>query len=142
MQLMVKYHLRPMQMSHEALPTRRAIYRFFRDTGDAGIDILFLCLADILATTGPHLDMKQWSEHTRMVEYVLSKHTEEERLSAPPKLLDGNDIMKILDLNPGPVIGRLLEALQEAQATGEVSTRKQAIDFIKSSLRPIILPKY
>ena len=130
-ELLVKYHLRPTQMSHEELPTRRAIYRYFRDTGDAGIDILYLCLADHLATRGPYLDLTQWLGHVQVVEYVLDKHTEEESLSLPGKLIDGHDIIKIFGMSPGPKIGQLLEAVKEARADGEVSSRQQAIDYVK-----------
>jgi poly(A) polymerase len=133
-ELAVKYHLRPMQMSHEELPTRRAIYRYFRDTGEAGIDILYLCLADHLATRGAHLDLAQWQAHAQIVEYVLTKHFEEESLSVPSKLIDGHDLIEIFGLNPGPGIGELLEAVREAQAAGEVTTRQQALHYIKSSL--------
>jgi poly(A) polymerase len=133
-ELLVKYHLRPTQLSHEELPTRRAIYRYFRDTGEAGIDILFLCLADHLATRGPYLDLAQWQEHAQIVEYVMTKHSEEGSLSVPPKLIDGHDIMKIFSLSPGPRLGQLLEALQETQAAGEVTTREQAINYIKGLL--------
>ena len=45
----VRYHMRPTQLTHEELPTNRALYRYFRDTGDAAFDILFLSLADHLA---------------------------------------------------------------------------------------------
>jgi poly(A) polymerase len=133
-ELLVKYHLRPTQLSHEELPTPRAIYRYFRDTGDTGIDILFLCLADHLATRGPYLDLAQWQEHAQIVEYVIAKHSEEESLSVPTKLIDGHDIMKIFGLSPGPRVGQLLEALRETQAAGEVTTREQAIDYIKGLL--------
>ena len=68
---MVRYHMRPTQMSHEGMPTRRAIYRYFRDTGSAGIDILFLSLADHLAARGPDLDMEQWKWHTGQVNCIL-----------------------------------------------------------------------
>ncbi len=129
-ELLVRYHLRPTQMSHEGLPTRRAIYRYFRDIGEAGIDLLFLCLADHLATRGPLLDTGQWQEHTRMTDYVLTGSFEEETLSSPPKLIDGHDVMKISGLGPGPRVGELLEVLREAQAAGEVNTRQQAIDYI------------
>ncbi len=129
-ELLVKYHMRPTQMSHEGIPTRRAIYRYFRDTGEAGIDLLFLCLADHLATRGPSLDLRQWQEHAQMTEYVLARHFEEESLSAPPKLIDGNDVMKTFGLSPGPRIGELLETLREAQAAGEVTTRQEALDYI------------
>ena len=121
-------------MRHEGIPTRRAIYRYFRDTGEAGIDLLFLCLADHLATRGPSLDLRQWQEHTQMTEYVLARHFEEESLSAPPKLIDGNDVMKTFELSPGPRVGELLETLREAQAAGEVTTRQEALDYIKHIL--------
>ena len=133
-ELMVLYHLRPLQMSHEELPTRRAIYRYFRDTGEAGIDILFLSMADHLATRGPYLDLAQWQRHTQIVEYVLTRHFEEESLSVPPKLVDGHDLIKIFGLNPGPRVGELLESLRETQAAGEVTTRQQALDYIKCLL--------
>ena len=133
-ELMVRYHLRPTQMSHEELPSRRAIYRYFRDTGEAGIDILFLSLADHLATRGPHLDLAQWQEHARIVEYVLTKHFEEESLSVPPKLIDGHDLIKTFGLSPGPRVGELLEAVREAQAAGEVTTRQEALHYVKHLL--------
>ena len=130
-ELMVRHHLRPTQMSQEGLPSRRAIYRYFRDTDEAGIDIFFLCLADHLATRGSYLDPAQWQEHAQMVEYVLTRHSEEESLSAPPKLIDGHDIIRIFGLSPGPRIGELLESLREAQAAGEVTTREEALGCIK-----------
>jgi len=133
-ELMVKNHLRPLQMSHEGLPTHRAIYRYFRDTGEAGIDILFLSMADHLATRGTHLDPAQWQAHTQIVEYVLTKHMEEESLSVPPKLIDGHDLIKTFGLSPGPGVGELLETVREAQAAGEVTTRQQALDYIKHLL--------
>ncbi len=129
-ELLVKYHLRPTQMSNEGAPTRRAIYRYFRDTGDEGIDILFLSLADHLAARGPALDEHQWAEHTRMTGYVLDRHFEEASLSRPPKLLDGDDIMKTYGLEPGPRIGELLEALKEAQAAGEVTDKQGALEYV------------
>jgi len=133
-ELLIKYHLRPTQMSHEGIPTSRAIYRYFRDTGEAGIDLLFLCLADHLATRGPSLDLRQWQEHTQMTGYVLARHLEEESLSTPPRLIDGNDVMKTFELSPGPRVGELLETLREAQAAGEVTTRQEALDYIKHIL--------
>ncbi len=134
MELLIKYHLRPTQMSQEGIPTRRAIYRFFRDTGESGIDILFLSLADHLAARGPELDITQWQEHTRMTGYVLDRHFEEESLLKPPKLIDGHDIMKTYRLAPGPQIGELLEALKEAQAAGEVNDKREALEYIARRL--------
>jgi len=128
---MVRHHLRPTQMSDNELPTHRAIYRYFRDTGEAGIDTLFLSLADHLATRGPHLDMNNWRKHANMVEYVLTQHSREASLTAPPKLVDGHDLVRIFGISPGPEIGELLEVVREAQASGEVATRDEALAYLR-----------
>jgi len=127
----VNYHLRPVQMSQEGLPTRRAIYRYFRDTGEAGIDILFLSLADHLATRGPNLDLASFKEHARLIDYVIGQHFEQENIVHPPKLVDGYDIINIFHVSPGPKIGEILEAVREAQASGEVTSREEALSLIK-----------
>ena len=133
-EIVVRNHLRPMQMSHEGLPTRRAIYRYFRDTGEAGIDTLFLSMADHLATRGPHLNLSQWQEHTQLVEYVLRQRFQEESLVTPPKLVDGHDLINIFGMSPGLKIGELLETVREAQAAGELTTREEALSYIREHL--------
>ena len=133
-ELMIKHHLRPGQMSHDELPSHRAIYRYFRDTGEAGIDILLLSLADHLATRGPNLDPAHWHEHTQLVEYVLAQHFAEGRLIQPSKLIDGHDLINTFGLSPGPEIGKLLEAVREAQAAGEVTDREEALACINHLL--------
>jgi len=138
----VRHHLRPGQMSNYGMPSRRAIYRYFRDTGDTGIDILFFSLADHLATRGPHLDSGQWQEHSQMVDYVLRQRFQEESLVTPPKLIDGHDLINIFGMSPGPRIRELLEAVREAQATGEVASRETALALIDRYLRhPLALSR-
>ncbi len=131
---MVRHHLRPGQMSQDELPTRRAIYRYFRDTGEAGIDILFLNMADHLATRGPHLNLPHWQEHVQVVEYVLSQRFEQESIAHPAKLVDGHDLINIFGMSPGPKIGEVLEAMHEAQASGEVTTRQEALAYTRDCL--------
>jgi poly(A) polymerase len=132
--LLIKYHLRPTQMTHEDLPSNRAIYRYFRDTGESGIDILYLSLADHLATRGPGLELVQWREHCQMVRHILEKHGESEKITPPLKLIDGNDIINLFKISPGPRVGTLLEAVREARATGEINTRQEAVDLVKKLL--------
>jgi len=134
-EIIVKYHLRPTQMSHEGLPTSRAIYRYFRDTGEAGIDILFFSLADHLATRGKHLDLAHWREHAEVMAYVLARRAEEEKLTVPPKLMDGHDLINLFGLSPGPRFAEILEAVREAQAAGEVTTREEALKYIGHTLK-------
>ena len=132
---MVRHHLRPGQLSQEEqLPTHRAIYRYFRDTADAGIDTLFLNLADHLAARGPQLDLVTWQEHAQMVDYILAQHQRQQSVITPARLIDGHDLINIFGLSPGPGIGQFLESVREAQAADEVSTREEALVYIRKRL--------
>jgi len=141
-EIVIKYHMRPGQMSQEGLPTHRAIYRYFRDCGETGIDILFLSLADHLATRGPNLNLTGWQEHARLVDYVLAQHAEQEKLVAPAGLVSGHDLINVFNMKPGPRIGQLLEAVREAQASGEVSTREEALAYVRERLETEAVNNY
>ena len=52
----------------------------------------------------------------------------------PEKLISGRDLLKEFDLDPGPLIGDLLEVVREAQVMGEVNSREEAIDFLRKFL--------
>jgi poly(A) polymerase len=133
-EMLVRYHMRPTQMSHEGNPTRRAIYRFFRDTGSNGLDILYLSLADHLAARGPDLDAEQWSWHIGQVKCVLEEYFQQPRVITPVKLLDGHDLINLYNLKPGPQIREILEAVREAQAAGEIFSREEALSYVKNRL--------
>ncbi len=130
----VRYHLRPVQMGPDELPSRRAIYRYFRDTSDAAIDTMFFSLADHLATRGPDLDLENWRQHAKIVDYVLGYRFKEETVVKPEKLISGHDLIKHFDLSPGPKIGRFLEAVREAQAAREVLNREDALSYVDKLL--------
>jgi poly(A) polymerase len=131
---LVRYHLRPVQMSNVGMPTNKAIYRFFRDTGDDGIDILFLALADYLATAGPRLKMEEWKQHNRLIAYIQYEHDNQAIKRTPVKLVDGNELMEEFSLTPGPQIGKLLDLVHEAQATGEITSREEAFALARKVL--------
>ena len=55
-----------------------------------------------------------------------------ETLKPLPKLLDGNEVMQILGIEPSKRIGEVLNALKEAQISGEINTKDEAINFVRS----------
>jgi poly(A) polymerase len=134
---LVYHHLRPVQMANDELPTQRAIYRYFRDTGEVGIDILFLALADYLATRGPLVSMEDWEKHCQLINYILAEHDKQQVQILPVKLIDGHDIMNKFDLGPGPLIGKLLAIVNEAHASGELSTREEALALVRRELSAV-----
>jgi len=131
---LVYHHLRPVQMAHEEFPSQRAIYRYFRDTGDASIDILVIALADYLASRGPLASMEDWKKHCQLINYILAEHDKQQAKILPVKLIDGHDIMNNFDLAPGPLIGKLLAIVNEAHASGELSTREEALALVRREL--------
>ena len=130
------HHMRPMGMFIAGdVPTPRALFRFYRDLDSAAPATVLLFLADFLGARGHTLTLEELAKALDYVEAFLQPFLEsEDKSPIPEPLLDGNDLMTYFDLKPGPEIGRLLSALQEAQAAGEVQTREQAIGYIEEQL--------
>lgn len=116
-------------------PSRRAIYRFFKDSGEAGLDLILLALADLRATHGTNLKQETWSAALDVCRIFLENYWERpEEVVSPPRIIDGKEVMRELELVPGPRVGEILEVIREGQATGKVSTREEAIAFGKKWL--------
>ena len=130
---LVRGHLRPAHLARAEKATPRAIFRYFRDTGDAGVETALMSLADHLATWGPNLDEQRWLRRLEVAELLLHHYFERRRETVDPRLpVDGHDLMRELDLEPGPDIGLLLDALREAVAAGEIETRAEALRFART----------
>jgi tRNA nucleotidyltransferase/poly(A) polymerase len=132
----VSHHMRPSLLSHsDGLPSRRAIYRFFKDTGAAGVDICFLSLADMLATYGPTLPAERWSRHLEVVRSLLGAWWEgRDQAIFPPTLVDGNELMQAMGIDSGPAVGYLLEAIREAQINKEINNQQEAFKLAEKLL--------
>lgn len=130
----VAHHLRPLHLSQVETVTRRAIYRFFRDTGDAGVDVTLLSLADCLGTRGA-FGSAGWHRALDVAAALWEGYFCRRReMVSPPRLIGGRDLMAEFDLSPGPRIGELLECVREAQAEGQVSSREEALALVREVL--------
>jgi putative nucleotidyltransferase with HDIG domain len=115
--------------------SRRAIYRFFRDAGEAGIDLILLALADTRATYDHTLTQEHWAASLDVSRILLEAWYEKaDEIVKPPALLNGDDLIGELKLKPGPEIGKLLEAIRETQAGGHLASREQALAFARGWL--------
>lgn len=85
---------------------------------------------------GEHLELHRLdcsSSHGHLENYeFMQKFLRETpaEVVRPPRLLSGNDLIA-LGLCPGPGFKELLDAVEEAQLNGNVSTREQALEFVK-----------
>jgi len=110
-------------------PTDRDIFRYYRDANEAGVDGVLLWLADFLSRRQPSPDPKAWGRAldkvaAPFIEAYFRRHAE---VVAPSALLNGNEILKRFNVEPGPLIGSILDQLIEEQAAGVVKTKEQAL---------------
>ncbi len=129
--LWVRNHMRTGNLAAAPQITPKAFSRFFRDMGEEGVGMVLVSLADHYT----YLRRSLWGKGTDPVEIItrrlLKSYYEERSKILPAKLIDGNVLMKKLRLKPGPVIGRLLEMVQDAQAEGKVKTAVEAIRYAR-----------
>lgn len=126
-------HMRPLLFNQEANVSRRAIHRFFRAYGSAGLDICLLSLADHLATYDApdgwtEEGRRGWRRLLSLIERLLAYYFSQfEAIVQSVPLVSGHDLIREFDLEAGPEIGRLLRLIEEAQAAGEVHTKEEAL---------------
>jgi len=127
LQQMTKHHMRLGNLTSAEKLTDKAAWRYFRDLGEDAIDLIVLSVAD--AYTYPRSALR--SKHKDMANQLFKKLFCQKKTIAPKKFLDGNEVMKILKIKPGPTVGEILEKLEEAQVTKKVSDKTGAKEFIK-----------
>jgi putative nucleotidyltransferase with HDIG domain len=142
-QVIIKNHMRIHSFADQLdkekqTPSRKAIYRFFRDSGKAGIDLILLGLADVRATRAHALTIETWNIYLYVARILLENYFEKpEETISPPRLLDGTVLMKELGIKPSPIVGQLLEFIRENQAAGKIETREQALSFAREELKTL-----
>ena len=129
-------HMWPFQLVQNETLTRRAVFRFFKRSGSAGLDIGLLSLADYLATHGGVRDGARWEGHLSVIEQLYDHYFHHYNETVRPvPIINGQQLMKALDIGQGPEIGRLLSVIEEAQAAGEISTQQDAVTLAADNFR-------
>jgi hypothetical protein len=84
----VMHHMRIHHLaSNPNLPSRRAIYRFFRSSGEAGVDICLLTLADLMGTYGITLPVETWQREVDICRMMLESWWEKpDEIISPTKV--------------------------------------------------------
>jgi poly(A) polymerase len=132
----VRNHMRPLALAREEHVTPRAVYRFFRDTGPAGVETLLLGLADRLATGRTSTEDEGWQRLLKLTGRMLGDYWNRRRTRiSPPSLVNGDDLLREFELQPGPIIGELLDLVVEAQVSGEVRNADEALSLVRERLR-------
>ncbi|HEY4037152.1 MAG TPA: HD domain-containing protein [Ktedonobacteraceae bacterium] len=131
-QQIVAHHMRPGQLKYDQL-TERAIRRYFVDLGPTGIIVALVSLADHLAMRGPQPLTEHWEGHLATVRLLLTRYIRERKRILPPRLIQANELMQRFNLEPGPIVGQVLESIAEQQADGHLQSKEEAFWFIEET---------
>ncbi|WP_415785513.1 CCA tRNA nucleotidyltransferase [Deinococcus saxicola] len=102
--------------------------RFVHRRRDLLPDLLWVMLADREAARGPSSSKASRHAYAAAMGRVLEAL--EDRPAPPRPLLTGADVMALLDIPPGPRVGEIMRALNEAVALGEVADGAEARAFV------------
>jgi tRNA nucleotidyltransferase/poly(A) polymerase len=131
----VLWHLRPGYLANNGHPTERAIFRYFRDAGSDALAVLLLSLADQRATKGPLTTAPSRVRHEKTVKALIRRLLNQNKEKKPAPFLNGNDVMRKFKLTPGPLIGKILLRLEEAQAIGKIKNKSAAFKLAATLIK-------
>ena len=133
---MVGLHMRPFHLLKDIRQgglTKRAMRRLLIETGADYPALFLLAMADSMSGCGPLKPLELDADLARLWENVHIFYQDWLKpVKMRPRLLTGHDLQRIFELSPGPLIGRSLDALEEARVEGAVSTRDDAVSWLKA----------
>ncbi len=127
----VRLHMRPGDLTKEGA-TLRAVYRFFRQAEGEDLAVMLLSWADAWATRGRLNPWRNFYFHRKRLIEMINQSIGEKTRPVQPRLLSGYDVMKILSIPPGPMVGQVLDAIRERQFLGEIRSREEAERWLRN----------
>lgn len=130
---MIKNHIYPAALMTAPDVNEKAMMRYIRKMEDNSLDEIVLAKADRLSARGPVITDEMVESNINALTHLQNFYLSlKDTLEPLPKLLDGNEVMKILNIKPSPKLGEIMDALHEAQINGDVVTKEHAVEFVKN----------
>ena len=123
---LIRWHMLPLPGSE------REARRFVHRRREVLPDLLKLMIADREAARGPLASAANRERYRIALARILEILAE---TPPEPPLLDGREVMELLDLGEGPRVGEALTFLREAQAVGDVADRDAAVAALERYAR-------
>ncbi len=120
---LVRWHQQPIQLMDEGI-TDAAVRRLVVNLGEDLDDLLKLCRSDI--TTGNPKKKTQRLKNYDVLEERIEELMEKDKLREFQSPVRGEEIMQICGLKPGPTVGRIKTALEDAILDGIIPNNYEA----------------
>lgn len=121
---LVRWHLYPIAIMDDGV-TDSPVRRLIVNLNDDLPDLLTLCRADI--TTGNPQKKVRRLKNYDLLDARIAEVIEKDRLRAFQSPVRGDEIMAECGLKPGPTVGRIKKALEEAILDGRVANEHAAV---------------
>ena len=131
---LIRYHLRPGELIRNWPPSDRAVRRFVADLDGHVLPLMLVNLSDGMATRGPGYTRENFRRHITFVNYVLARAWGAMEEVDEPPLVNGDDLIRELDLGSGRLLGAILTSLRRAQSEGAITDRDEALAYARSVL--------
>lgn len=132
---LVHMHLRPMALVSEEV-SDSALRRLLFLAGSDVDDLMVLCRADI-TSKNPKRVQQYLANYARVIE-KMAEVEERDRLRNFQPPVDGREIMKVFNLQPGPQVGKIKNFIEEAILSGRVPNEHDAcLNYLKEHLGEI-----
>ena len=122
-QKLTRLHLRPIHLAVEGV-TDSAIRRLLLKAGDDIDDLITLCRADI--TSGNPNRVASHLANFDIVVKRMEEVEEKDRLRQFQPPVRGDEIMQYCNLEPGPLVGKIKKAIEEAILNGDIPNEHDA----------------
>lgn len=128
----IRHHMYPSSVVSAPNINDKIYMRYVRKAGENSIDLITVAKADRLSARGVEVSdemvQKNISDLNKLQDFYLKvKPT----LKPLPKLIDGKEIMQILNISPSRELGEIINKLHEEQLEGNITTKEDAISYIK-----------
>ncbi len=118
----------------DAIPVDLFSHRYFRYAGNSGIGAVLSSLAYELSDRVEPPPADLWSSQLERAQSLFGAWFESHAsLVEPIPLVTGDDVIQILRVGPGPVVGEIMRAVIESQVVGAIRSREDALQFVRKN---------